>query len=347
MFTATGSCDCVGLLGPALGGGMGRYEGFYGLVSDNIISMNVVLADGSEVKVSPTSNNDLWWAMRGAGHNFGIVTSFDLKIYPRSSDAWWYGTYLYTGNQLEDLIKVTNAMTKNGTTPKELMYFGVMTVIPAIDPKNPTLIWTIYYVGSQKQAEPYVKPFLDLGPFSIKNDSVPYPEIPDATGTGRNTPVCEDGLSRIYGPVGLQTINAIASRSVYNSLRDFVGTNLVYNRTAVLFEGYSTVGVHAQPAADSAYPHREENLMTSITTEYAYNPSLDAAAWKWTREATQILRNGQPDRKPSTYVNYAMSDEPLEQIYGYEPWRLQRLKSLKAKYDPNNRFRYYVPIIRS
>lgn len=59
--TVTGSCDCVGMMGPGLGGGHGRYQGLYGLISDNLINMNVVLADGSAVRVNATSNPDLWW----------------------------------------------------------------------------------------------------------------------------------------------------------------------------------------------------------------------------------------------------------------------------------------------
>ena len=58
-----------------------------------------------------------------------------------------------------------------------------------------------------------------------------------------------------------------------------------------------------------------------------------------------MFNAGQPNRKVTTYLNYATGDESLESMYGYEPWRLQRLRDLKAKYDPKNRFRYYNPII--
>ena len=71
------------MMGPGLGGGHGRYQGLYGLISANLVNLNVVLADGSEVRVNETSHPDLWWGMQGAGHNFGIVTSFEMKIYPR------------------------------------------------------------------------------------------------------------------------------------------------------------------------------------------------------------------------------------------------------------------------
>ena len=73
---------------------------------------------------------------------------------------------------------------------------------------------------------------------------------------------------------------------------------------------------------------------------------LDAAN-AWAKESTDIWNGGQPSRRPKLYVNYAMGHdyETLESIYGYEPWRLERLRSLKVAYDPENRFRFFVPIV--
>lgn len=73
---------------------------------------------------------------------------------------------------------------------------------------------------------------------------------------------------------------------------------------------------------------------------------LDAAE-TWAKETWDIWNAGQPCRRPQTYVNYAQGHdyETLESIYGYESWRLDRLRSLKATYDPENRFRFFVPIV--
>ena len=70
------------------------------MISDNIVNMNVVLANGTTVKVNENTNTDLWWAMRGAGHNFGIVTSYDLKIHPVEAETWYYKKYFFKGDQL-------------------------------------------------------------------------------------------------------------------------------------------------------------------------------------------------------------------------------------------------------
>lgn len=74
------------MLGPGLGGGHGPLEGVYGLISDNFRQLNVVLANGTAITVNETSHAGLLWGMKGAGHNFGIVTSFELNIFPRGPD---------------------------------------------------------------------------------------------------------------------------------------------------------------------------------------------------------------------------------------------------------------------
>lgn len=132
--TATGSSGCPGLVGPALGGGHGRYEGLHGLISDNFINLNVVLADGSTVQVNETSYDDLFWALKGAGHNFGIVTSLELKIYPREVDTWHYHNYVWAQDQLEIIFEELNRFHGNGSTPALMgVNFGQVTIEPSIN----------------------------------------------------------------------------------------------------------------------------------------------------------------------------------------------------------------------
>lgn len=79
--TEVGSCSCVGIVGATLGGGVGPYGGFHGLQIDALKSVRMVTGTGSLIDVSATSHPDLWWGMRGAGFNFGIVTSATYEVY--------------------------------------------------------------------------------------------------------------------------------------------------------------------------------------------------------------------------------------------------------------------------
>ena len=119
-------------MGAALGGGLGRYQGFYGLLADNIVDADLVLADGSTITVSDSSHSDLFWALKGAGHNFGIVTRFTLKTYESPVQDWYFAQFVFTQDKLETFVAAVNKMMNNGTQPKELMNYFVYAWNPAI-----------------------------------------------------------------------------------------------------------------------------------------------------------------------------------------------------------------------
>jgi hypothetical protein len=81
LSAAVGGCSCVGMAGASLGGGIGFYSGFYGAISDSLASVEMVLASGALITASKAENSDLFWAVKGAGANFGVVTSLTFEIY--------------------------------------------------------------------------------------------------------------------------------------------------------------------------------------------------------------------------------------------------------------------------
>ena len=113
-------------MGAGLGGGFGRYQGYFGLIIDNIVEMDVVLADGSLIKVSESSYPDLYWGMRGAGHNFGIVTSVKYKIYDTPALNWTIATVIFTQDKLETFFKALNDL--NTHRPKELTTYSTFVL---------------------------------------------------------------------------------------------------------------------------------------------------------------------------------------------------------------------------
>ncbi|KAG9375853.1 FAD linked oxidase N-terminal [Pyrenophora tritici-repentis] len=110
--TVTGCCECVSFLGPALGGGHGWFQGHYGLITDQLLSMKVVLANGDLKTID--SNSDLWWGMQGAGHNFGIVTSVTTKVYDIKHYDWAIETIVFSDDKVEEVYEAVNKYILQG-----------------------------------------------------------------------------------------------------------------------------------------------------------------------------------------------------------------------------------------
>lgn len=186
--------------------------GFFGLVLDNIIDMTVVLANGTVAHVSSTLNPDLYWAMKGAGHNFGIVTEANFKIYDPPMSHWVYAEFTFADaeHQLESLFKEMNNLSSNNSHPKEL---GTVYPVYAIDPRysktevnvsldrkrhgsfatghcvdnkadinmQPVIVLQFSYAGSLEQAQPWLDIFSNLHPAAMwRNDSLLPTEIQGA-----------------------------------------------------------------------------------------------------------------------------------------------------------------------
>ncbi|KAF2644249.1 FAD-binding domain-containing protein [Massarina eburnea CBS 473.64] len=345
FVTTTGSNECVGLMGPALGGGFGRYQGLYGLISDNFVTLNVVLSDGKNLQVSSTSNPELFWAMKGAGHNFGIVTSAELNIYPRQIDTWHYHNYAWTQDKLETIFETLNKIQGKGKTPAKLaVNFGQISLDTSYSTTEAILGWTFAYMGAASEGEKVLQPFNEIPALQSTQGDATYEELLQIQGTGASDPTACSS-NPLMGSSGLlQTWNVTTQREIYT----------LFNKTAaeqpdlaanarVFYEGYSTLKTQAIDPLSSAYPHRDEYLVYFFAT--ITPPGKESQALTWASQVRNLFNAGQPDRRVATYVNYATGDESLESIYGYEPWRLQKLRGLKAKYDPGNAFRYYNPIV--
>lgn len=129
---ASTACDCVGVMGAMLGGGHGFLQGNYGLTTDNMLSARLVTAEGKVVTASRTENPDLFWALRGAGHNFGIVASVEYRVFERrpQTDAWAYEEYVFSHDQLERVYELANGMIGG---PVELTHYGHFERRPPVD----------------------------------------------------------------------------------------------------------------------------------------------------------------------------------------------------------------------
>jgi FAD/FMN-containing dehydrogenase len=131
-------------MSPVLGGGHGWLQGRYGNLADNLLSARLVLGNGTTITVSATENEDLWWGLRGAGHNFGIVASIEYKIYDRTpeTDTWAYHEFIFSQDKLEDVYALANGLLRSPTytPPPELSQYTYVLRIPDLDPNMVSII---------------------------------------------------------------------------------------------------------------------------------------------------------------------------------------------------------------
>jgi FAD/FMN-containing dehydrogenase len=125
-----------------LGGGHGLLQGRYGLLADNLVEARLVLANSTAVTVSSDSHPDLYWALKGAGHNFGIVTELKYKIYDiPKDDTWVFASFFFPRDKIEEIYAALNDIRsgEDGLTPVELVEFSIYLRVPDMDPNNVSL----------------------------------------------------------------------------------------------------------------------------------------------------------------------------------------------------------------
>ncbi|TBU32018.1 FAD-binding domain-containing protein [Dichomitus squalens] len=155
LATVAGTVNDTGVGGLTLGGGYGWLSGAYGLVLDNLAT--VVTADGSILTANEKENADLFWGIRGAGSNFGVVTELVLQLHPQRRTVFC-GIAFYSPDQLEALLDVTQAWWTQRTSPKE----GIFQAFTRGPDHQPTILMVFFYNGSEAEGRQNFKAFFDL-----------------------------------------------------------------------------------------------------------------------------------------------------------------------------------------
>ncbi|KAK0378534.1 hypothetical protein CLIM01_04096 [Colletotrichum limetticola] len=343
--TVTGTCECVSTLGPALGGGHGWLQGHHGLVADQFVSMNIVLADGTLQTINETS--DLWWAVKGAGHNFGIVTSLNVKVYDIEHSDWAVETFIFSGEKVEAVYQAANEhLLKNGTQAAEVINWSYWLRNPDADPVNPIILFWVIQEGVTTVDSIYTQPFRDIGPISATPASGTYLDLATWTGIALDSIPCQKaGLNNPRFPIYVESYNIEAQRKAYDLFASSISGNSPFNNSLFMFEGYSNEGVKAIASDSTAFAYRSDNLLFAPLITYSPNGTeLDQKAATLGNQLRDIIHEGSGRTEQHVYLNYAFGDEGPKEWYGSEQWRQDRLKSLKTKYDPNGKFSFYGPI---
>lgn len=250
----------------------------YGLPADNIVSANVVTAAGDLIQVSSSSHPDLLWAMRGAGANFGIVTSLEMNAYPTiDSGRLWAGELIFSGDKLPRFIE---AMNNLNLTEDMTVHFGFYHSAEG----EPFISAEIFFMrGDVEAGRRAFQSLYDLQPDNDTTAVVTYDHINDDT-----IELCEDGGRKPGWHVGLRTLDYPAFQDVWDEYVDFVAeTGLLYS--AVLVECYSNHVLRQIGSANAAYAHRDIQFYAWTIPLYE-NPDQDGIAEEYGSRVRDIWR---------------------------------------------------------
>lgn len=328
LAVPTGFISSTGVGGLTLGGGVGYLTRKYGLTIDNLLSVDMVLADGSFVTASAKENPDLFWAVRGGGGNFGVVTSFLFKGNPVGQTVYG-GPMFWPLEQAEKIMRLWRDLILNGPSKELNGWFGFHHVPPAdMFPqehhlkKMVVVVWC--YTGDLEKAEQVFKPIREAAPAAIDfTGPIPFPAL-------------QSMFDSLYPP-GLQWYwNADFVTDLSDEVIDH---HIQYAKQ--LPSVHSTMhlypingAAHRVGRNETAWSYRDANFI-QVIVGVDPDPANNERTIAWSKEYWRTLH---PFSAGGGYVNMMM-DEGQERVRAAYRDNYPRLAQVKAQYDPQNLFR--------
>ena len=325
LATTGGIISTTGVGGLTLGGGIGHLSRGFGLSCDNLVSADVVTADGRFLVASEKENPDLFWAIRGGGGNFGVVTSFEFRVHPVKD--------IYGGPMFYELGEVANVLRFYrefiADAPEQLGAFPAFQIAPPLpfipeERHGDTFIAMVAcWAGPIEEGEKVLKPFHDLAPVVAEHvGPMPYPALNSAFDA-----LVPPGLQHYWKAnfVTELTDEAIEAH-VVNGPRVPVVNSTVHI--------YPIDGACHRVASDAtAFAYRDANFATVIAGMWP-DPADNDANIKWVRDYYDATA---PLSEEGGYINF-MAEDDQERIKANYKGNYDRLVSVKGKYDPDNLF---------
>ena len=275
LITPTGINSTTGIAGLTLGGGFGWISRKFGLTIDNLVSADVVTADGRRVKASEKDNADLFWALRGGGGNFGVVTSFEFALQPLGPEVM-SGLIVYPLTQARDLIRRYRDIA--AAAPDELACWFVMRAAPPLPflPKEVhgtgIIVFAACYAGPMDAAERAMKPLRAMGK-PIADVIGPHPFSGWQTALD---PLLTAGARNYWKSHSFATIED----GLIDVLVEYAG-KLPSAETELAFAQLGGA-INRVPSEATAYPHRDVAFLINLHTRWR-DPAEDAACIAWAR----------------------------------------------------------------
>jgi len=326
MATPCGFISTTGVAGLTLGGGIGYLTRRYGLTIDNLLSADVVLGDGSFVTAGRSENADLFWALRGGGGNFGVVTSFEFRLYPVSTV--YFGPTFWPLEEAGLVLKAFRDFIQKA--PETVGGFFAFLVVPPAPtfPENLHMkkvcgiVWCC--TGTAEETDAVTKPIRSLGhPLLDAVGPAPFPVVQSIFD-----PLFVPGLQWYWRADNFTELSdeAIARHLEHGpKLPSMLSTMHLYP-----VNGASRrIGKN-----DTAYSFREA-LFAEVIVGVDPDPANAPAITNWCKDYWEALH---PYSAGGAYVNFMM-DEGQDRVQATYRDNYQRLAEIKKKYDPTNFFR--------
>jgi hypothetical protein len=311
LATTSGGCPTVGIAGLTLGGGEGQLMSKYGAACDNLLRAQFVTVDGRQVEASQNSNPDLFWAIRGGGGNFGIVTTLEYRLHPLTDVL--AGTLTFPGGRIPELLQ---AFAKLVTAAPDGMSV-VGSVLPSEQGARFQLLFL--HCDNPRLGNELLRPLRALKP---EEDSVRVESYLQA----QEAAFLRAPVAHFQTDLFLPELTAGAMARITTATNDSPPNNKVF--LVPLYGAISRVAV-----SDMAFALRQPGYEVDIVSTWSI-PAEKASAMQWVKS----LRDDLQTFARGVYVNQLgeTSEELVQAAYGPN---YARLVEIKKKYDPNNMLR--------
>jgi FAD/FMN-containing dehydrogenase len=322
LATTGGQISTTGIAGLTLGGGWGYLARKYGLAADNLLSVDVVTANGQLLTASATEHADLFWGVRGGGGNFGVVTSFEYQLHPVGPVL--AGVVLHPFAHARAVLQFYRDFTR--TAPDELASGVVCITLPD---GTPVAGIVVCYSGPLDTGERVLQPLRAFGtPLADQIGIMPY--------------TAAQKLVDAFYPPGLQHYwKASFLREIGDAAIDTIATYCAQRPSPIchgLIE-HTLGGAVSRIDRDATAFHHRDVQYSFMSLGVCTDPAEAEKCGRWAREFWAAM---QPFATGGVYVNYLgqEADEGAARLHAaYGPEKYQRLVALKRKYDPTNLFR--------
>ena len=317
LATTLGVVSVTGIAGLTLGGGLGWLNGKHGLACDNLVSADVVTADGRLLTASEEENADLFWGIRGGGGNFGVVTSFGYRLHPVGTVL--AGGLSYPLSKANEVLRFYHEFASG--CPDELSTVASLGVTPDGDG---VVGVSVCYCGPTDEGERVLRPLREFGsPLADNIQPVAYTTLQSAPDVG-----FPPGRRHYWKSSYLKDFTDEAIEVMVRFVSEMPSPT-----TGVGLQQMHGAASRVEPTA-TAFPHRDEHYDFLILSQWA-DPAESERNVEWTRSFFEEMG---PYFEEGVYVNN-LGDEGEDRVKAAYGANYERLLALKGKYDPTNLFR--------